>query len=101
MTGMLKSFAPKATQAPTQTQTTGMVKSAPPSPPQAPSIAVFGARRREAMDALVAHEGLLGDRERLIATMGPEGYAQAVAAAAEKAEQATAAYRAVWGALSV
>lgn len=42
-------------------------------------------------------KGCWANREQLIATMGPEGYAKALAAAAEKAEQATAAYRAVLG----
>ena len=109
MPGMLKSLTPTTPQAPgmlknpapttTQAQMIGLLN-IPPSPP-APSLNAFDAHRRAAMDALVAHEGLLGNRERLIATMGPEGYAKALAAAAEKAEVATAAYRAVWGALSV
>ena len=48
------------------------------------------------LDAFVAHESLLGDPQRHTARLGPAGYAQAVAIAAQRADAATAAYRDAW-----
>ena len=88
MTGMLKSVVPNMT---------GMLKTVAPAPLPTPSIDAFDAHRRAALDAQLAHQRIANDRKRLEAQLGPQGYAQALATAAKQAEQASAAYQAVWG----
>lgn len=69
--------------------------SAPLRPTKVP-VPDIGAHRKSAMDAFAQHQTLLGDPKGYTARLGPQGYANALAEAANRANVLDAAYKQAW-----
>lgn len=74
----------------------GMLGLAAPLRPTKVPVPDLGAHRKSAMDAFAQHQTLLGDPKGYTARLGQQGYAQALADAAQRANVLDAAYKQAW-----
>lgn len=70
---------------------TGMLKSTGPSAPMAVNVDAFEVQRKAAQDAVFAHRRMVSNEKALVAQLGPQGYAKALALARQQADAASVA----------